>query len=782
MSSLVTGITADSLSSLVGLKNFALTFVTDFEIEFLKAPVANKSLFAVCVLKPKKEIEIMFGLSQPILAIYFVESYLKIDLNDIVSREYKSHKQAKSNLDPRFVFIASSGKNAVAATDYLTMFATESFIYVPFSINSSGRSAHVKHTLFNSIGIKNYYDNTDPIKSDQMFFGRQRLLTQALGATREGQNIGLFGLRRVGKTSILFSLERSFRDRKIGKILLYSLDDPARAQARWYIVLSQLAALIDPNAIRERFDEHNASSLFKTTVQKFLNANVGQNLVIAFDEIEHIVPGTAKAPHWNSDYFFLMDHLRALTREITKFSIVVCGINARALESAHLNGVPNPVFNGMSILSVPMFTLEEASLMVSRLGLYMGIMFKPEAMAQIHREYGGHPLLMRQFCSELFNKLQRERVSWPFTIDVDTATDQIRTARPQLHYWASYVLQTLKDFYPDEYDMLRMLSHGEVDFYESMEMDNPDLANHLRGYGLVTGHPPTLSMPFLKHYLAHKEARSVMDDSTPSVAATKKKVTLPNESSEYDFAILAALDEELEAFMRALPKSKVRQLPSTANSPFTLYAASVAVSKAGRIAKILLCTPEKVGSSSVQNLVHHINQRFKVKNYILIGICAGRKGKVNLGDIIIADQVIDYSLAKFTNDGVENRPTAFPTSPWLNNAAKRFKSYKWPPSYLPQEIGAVRSGNLASGPIVFADDKSFEQLWKTWPVIGVEMEAAGAVGALYSTGRTDFLVIKAVSDFGDSSKSDAVRYKCCEASAHFALQLIRKTPLPEASL
>ncbi|KQQ61145.1 hypothetical protein ASF69_01605 [Rhizobium sp. Leaf311] len=774
----VQGIDEDGVAALPLLKSFITMFSADFDLQFLDAPKKNASLYAACVLTPRKEIQLMFGLTQPILSIFFVEDHLKLPLAEIVAREYLNVKKVCADPDPRYIFVCSTGEKASLASDFLSMFSEDFFIFVPFVISAKFKLDQIKHSIFRNIGIKDYFENSDPIRSDNMFFGRQRLLTSALGAARDGQNIGIFGLRRVGKTSILFSIQRAFDQRKLGKFVIFSLDDPSRVQASWYLILSQLADIIHPNSIKERFDERNAATIFKGVIRKYLEGNPGKGIVIAFDEIEHIVPGTAKARYWEEGYFSLMDVLRAISRDLPKFSIMICGINAKAVEQSHFFGMPNPIFNGMSVIDVPMFSLDETSHMVTRLGWHMGIQFRPEAIELIQREYGGHPLLVRQFCSKMFAKMQEHGESWPFTAGRHEVAAQMDVLRPQLHYWANYIFYTLKDFYPDEYDMLRVLAQGDATFYASMEESSPEFATHLRGYGLVIGKPPKLSMPFLARYLSSPE-NGVIDDIA---LASAEAFTTPTDAARaYDYLVIAALDEEFSAFVKALNRNKLVELKLENDMPYTLYEVILAGGTSKTKKRVLVCTPDRSGPFTMQNLVLHLHFKFDIKHYILIGICAGLRSKTDIGDLVIADQIIDYSQGKLTNDGMEARPLVFPAGAWLHNAAKRFKRFKWPSGFLPKEVGTIRVGNVASGPLVFADNNSLKRIATSWPkLIGAEMEAAGVLHALHSIGQGDrLLVVKAVSDFGDASKNDSARNKCCAASAAFALQFIRSTELSE---
>ena len=50
-----------------------------------------------------------------------------------------------------------------------------------------------------------------PLRKDLYFFGRSQLLQEIINKHRSGEHTGLFGLRKSGKTSIIYAIERHLR-------------------------------------------------------------------------------------------------------------------------------------------------------------------------------------------------------------------------------------------------------------------------------------------------------------------------------------------------------------------------------------------------------------------------------------------------------------------------------------------------------------------------------------------------------------------------------------------
>lgn len=770
------GIDDVTINKIPELKKFIRRAIGDFEIDFSPFHIDDSQRVFPCVLWPKHDLTIMFGLDRPILCIAFFDDYSLLPLTQTISGSLSTLEKNSVSLDPRYIFLCSTSENCEKAVDTLSLLSDQPSLLVAISTEQAKLdNAGIKKDLFQQIGIKNYFDNADPIRSDAMFFGRQRILTNILGSLRDGQNIGLFGLRRVGKTSILYAIDRIISQRGMGTNLLISLDEPSTNQLRWFDLLQMIADRLSGPSIRNHFSAEDASRLFKKCVTNWIAGQKGKQLILSFDEIEHIVPGTCKRAHWQEDYFFLWDTLRAISREIKDFSIIICGINSRALEASHLSGLPNPIFNGMRTVYVPMFNADETLQMVSKLGLYMGISFEMDSVLSIHKEYGGHPLLIRQACSHIFQHLERDHTPWPFSLNEAKASSILENQRPFLFHWCSYILLTLKEFYPEEFEMLGVLSAGETEYYVELETKYPEWARHLRGYGLVIG-SAELAMPFLRDFMVSKEKSGIDDVILARDKIAKNETKKPR--AEYDVAFIVALDEELDALLSRLddPRS-VRD--DGADIPYELHEAIVSTKSETRKLRVLACSAGRIGPSEIQSLVLHVALRFRVEKFLLVGICAGVKGEVKVGDVVIADQVIDYSQVKRTNNGDEERARVFPVGVHMYNAAKKFRRFAWP-----ELTGKLKEtnddrrviyGNIASGPVVFANSKAMRDMRRKWPkMVAAEMEAAGALHALHSIGKGDsFLVVKCVSDLGDQKKTDHGRAIYCETAASFAIDLIR---------
>src|SRR3984893_1267951 len=152
-------------------------------------------------------------------------------------------------------------------------------------------------------------------------------------------------------------------------------------------------------------------------------------------------------------------------------------------------------------------------------------------------------------------------------------------------------------------------------------------------------------------------------------------------------------------------------------------------------------------------VVKDIMRRWVPRYVILAGIAGGfvRAG-VKIGDVLVADQIVDFEHQKLTLKGPQIRWSVHRVHPGLLVAAKQLSPDHWQPKKGRPEPGVSRRhiGPICTGDKVVADG-SLERFAEAWPkLIGIEMEAGGAASAAYqSVPAPGFLMVRGVSDLAD---------------------------------
>ncbi len=252
-------------------------------------------------------------------------------------------------------------------------------------------------------------------------------------------------------------------------------------------------------------------------------------------------------------------------------------------------------------------------------------------------------------------------------------------------------------------------------------------------------------------------------------------------SQEVDVVVLTALTEEKAAVLAAVGQANCEVVRTAGEDVHIASLGSV------RMAVASLHGIGNVGASATARGVIEV---WRPRFLVLVGIAAGVRGyakDLRLGDVLVADQVVGFELAKVTADGLQRRYQSFPPHFDLLAAARSVAaSDEWASTIAmprPDEPGMprVHVGTVLSGEKVFADIASVRELGRAWPTaVGVEMEGLGVAIAAHR-GGCGFLLVKGVSDFADASKDDRWRQYAAEAAARFALAVLRRQPATPAS-
>src|SRR5258708_37135942 len=80
---------------------------------------------------------------------------------------------------------------------------------------------------------------------------------------------------------------------------------------------------------------------------------------------------------------------------------MVAGTNPSCVELPVISGQENPLFSSIPAQYVPAFSVEQVRQMVGKLGRFMGMQFDELIYGRLTEDFGGHPFLIRQICSNL---------------------------------------------------------------------------------------------------------------------------------------------------------------------------------------------------------------------------------------------------------------------------------------------------------------------------------------------------------------------------------------------
>lgn len=279
-----------------------------------------------------------------------------------------------------------------------------------------------------------------------------------------------------------------------------------------------------------------------------------------------------------------------------------------------------------------------------------------------------------------------------------------------------------------------------------------------------------------------------------------------------DFLIIVPLKEEREAVLAHL--GNARRLPPDEQDVRVYYQTDLATQLADGQAgsyRVIVTSPLGMGRVEAATATADAIRRWQPRYVLLVGIAGGDPDEVGLGDVLIAEQFVDYELAKRTDEDTKPHPEQPPANPReyaLHNSVRRvnertrYQTFRADPrlygaaQHLIGWEKAVRearpdagmpsthTGIVISGDKVQAATGALAPYKADWPkLIGVEMEAAGVAAAAWeAVSKPGVLMVRGVSDLADAKKGSSRVKKwrpyACDVAAAFAVSFLRDGPVP----
>jgi nucleoside phosphorylase len=206
--------------------------------------------------------------------------------------------------------------------------------------------------------------------------------------------------------------------------------------------------------------------------------------------------------------------------------------------------------------------------------------------------------------------------------------------------------------------------------------------------------------------------------------------------------------------------------------------------------RVLVFPIDGIGNVAAAQAAELVTRVWNPTRLMLAGIAAGASqplGDIRLGDVLVADQVVGYELAKVRPDHIERRYKVYQSDVELLNHARSLRSADWadrittprPDDPKGRMRPLVHIGPILTGDKVLADGATLRELRQAWPqAIGVEMEGLGVAHAAHRNGA-GFLMVKAVCDLADDKKDDTWHLYASAAAAHFAIGVLGRSPVPD---
>lgn len=486
-------------------------FLLEFDITWAARRAAYGTRFSVYLLRPGDNIGQIFGAELEIALFVF-------DYDPMEGRTIQAVNQAMQEsplagrAEPSFYIILGRGdRTGEWVSHYMSQHPEpRTAVALSFSaIKTIDNQFELRRALARTLHQRDLFDYRLPVADDLFFFGRSNTISKMRDQIKKGQNTGLFGLRKTGKTSVLYKLIRDAKKLEFANIVYIDCKNPVIRKKRAEELVAYLNTQVAASASipLSRAKKSNEYETFSEIVRL---ATKKRPLCLVFDEIEFISPVAVLDKHWHIDFIDLWQLIWSTQSTYSNLSFVIVGVNAGVCESPTYGGVQNPLFSIVNIEYLRGLDCESLSKMVEYFGAQMGLRFSKDAIDVLMMHYGGHPLLTRLACSFIHQTQERAGASRPLAVTGAYLASVLPECDSQISPYCAHVVAELREFYADEYLLLKMASVGMRSEFADYSRES-EFTEHLLAYGIIEAGAngiPSISLPVLRNYLAKEFARS----------------------------------------------------------------------------------------------------------------------------------------------------------------------------------------------------------------------------------------------------------------------------------
>ena len=485
------------------LSSIIAPFSSDFEISWGNRRNAYNTTIYEFLLKPNQPFAEIFGLEYDLLLVYSPFPEMQPRVMQAISAVF-SDDPAKGRVESSICIVISDDPDAKQWVNQYTVQQQDLHTYVVFySEDLKFKYKHSTQSAFREqLRERDLFDVQLPLLDDLYFFGRQVIVRDIQDNIRRSENCGIFGLRKTGKTSLLYKIKRSINELNLGKTLLYDAKNAKIRMRSWIELLSLIIKDICElyGFPFESLENMTSIEIVETFERVIKSIPVHEKLVLIFDEIEYISFEPTYDYHWIEDYFHFWHLLWTMQSEYRNFCFIIAGVNPKVVEESSINKGQNPLFFIVKKYYIKGLEREDIYNLARRIGRRMGMHFDNTGIDYLFQRYGGHPLLTRLALS-YENQSSKNK---PINL-TESVLKMSQTKREEnLIAYCQHITDVLSDFYPDEFILLQFLSIDDIQNFLDLAT-SPLSIMHLKNYGLLEYHDgvPRIGIPIVSNYIRH---------------------------------------------------------------------------------------------------------------------------------------------------------------------------------------------------------------------------------------------------------------------------------------
>jgi len=365
----------------------------------------EKGLYGALVAKPSRRLASVLSIDRELLVLFST-------FTDQQARTIKVLRQqldlSQGRLESTVAVVVHRDRNG---NPKLKKWGREQGLSVlpVFADSPLPRGDGFEHLLCHELYSHDPFDVTGPVSSDDQFYGRR---TEALDLARKlqtGQIRSCMGIRKIGKTSILNRIVHETKENHTCLCIMidcsrddvWAMDAPQMLSA----IAQALQVSIGGAASYLTLEPCSASPSMPQSAEAVKQAlQCAQSPVIVFfDEVDYITPGSPTAPHWRGEFNRFWRNLRAVYQEAGRsavsLSIMISGVSSKWFTVESIDGIENAALSLIPEEYLSPLPRGATIAMIRKLGRTAGLLFEETVASQIAEVCADMPYWVRKTCS-----------------------------------------------------------------------------------------------------------------------------------------------------------------------------------------------------------------------------------------------------------------------------------------------------------------------------------------------------------------------------------------------
>ena len=351
------------------------------------------------------------------------------------------------------------------------------------------RGQELERLLSHEFFTQDPFDVTGPVANDAQFFGRRTEAQELARKLQYGHIRSCFGIRKIGKTSILHRILAEIKDNYDAATIFVDCqrDDVFGLDAAGLLdsITQTLMHLKASGGSYAEVDAKVSSSDIADSAKQFQTALTQLEIpvIIAFDEIDYITPGNISAPQWRSGFLEFWRNMRAAyhaaARSERKVSLLISGVSSRWFSVESIDGIENAALAFVPEEYLSPLPRGAAHAMIKNIGAMAGLRFDEAALDAISSFCSDMPFWIRKACSFIHGKIETN--IRPVTLKASTIMPMLETyGRDEGAALAMVAMQHLFRVYPELKEPALAMTG------QTPRLPPPNLLRTLSRYGIST--------------------------------------------------------------------------------------------------------------------------------------------------------------------------------------------------------------------------------------------------------------------------------------------------------